>query len=95
MGIQGNDPFYDHTPWFKSIGRSYVFLSNLLVPMSLVRKVAIVGEKGDVKGHLTVSIRYMAGKDDQKAERNLLSLFLSLSLSFSFSPLCYYRRGNG
>ena len=41
----GNDPFYDRTPWFKLIGRSFVFLSNLLVPISLVRKVAIVGEK--------------------------------------------------
>lgn len=59
--LQTGDPFYDHSSWFRSIGHSYVFLSNLLVPVSLVRKVAIVGEKGEVKGHLTVSIRYMAG----------------------------------
>lgn len=57
----GGDPFYDHTSWFKSIGHSYVFLSNLLVPVSLVRKVSIVGDNGEVKGQLTVSIRYMAG----------------------------------
>ena len=60
--LQTGDPFYDHSSWFRSIGHSYVFLSNLLVPVSLVRKVAIVGEKGEVKGHLTVSIRYMAGR---------------------------------
>ena len=63
--LVGNDPFYDKTPWFKLIGRSFVFLSNLLVPISLVRKVAIVGEKGEVKGHLTVSVRYMTGNDDR------------------------------
>ena len=60
--LQTGDPFYDHSSWFRSIGHSYVFLSNLLVPVSLVRKVAIVGEKGEVKGHLTISIRYMAGR---------------------------------
>ena len=58
----GNDPFYEHSPWFKPIGYSYMFISNLLIPVSLVRKVAIVGDKGDVKGHLTVSVRYVAGK---------------------------------
>ena len=42
--------------------RSFVFLSNLLVSLSLVHTVAIVSEKGEVKGHLTVSIRFMSGK---------------------------------
>ena len=41
--------------------RSFVYLSNLLHPTSLVHKVAIVSERGEVKGHLTVSIRYMPG----------------------------------
>lgn len=59
--LLGSDPFYDKTPWFKLIGRSFMFLSNLLVPVSMVRKVAIVGEKGEVKGHLTISVRYLTG----------------------------------
>ena len=42
--------------------RSYVYLSNLLLPSSLVYRVAIVSEKGEVKGHLSVSIRYLSGK---------------------------------
>ena len=42
--------------------RSYVYLSNLLLPSSLVYRVAIVSEKGEVKGHLTVSIRYLSGE---------------------------------
>jgi hypothetical protein len=59
MGMLGGDPFYDRNPWFRLIGRSFVYLSNLLHPTSIVHKVAIVSERGEVKGHLTVSIRYM------------------------------------
>jgi len=39
-----------------------VYLSNLLLPSSLVYRVAIVSEKGDVKGHLSVSVRYLSGR---------------------------------
>lgn len=63
LGMMGGDPFYDRYPWFRLIGRSFVYLSNLLVPFSLVHKVAVVGEKGEVKGHLTVSIRFMQGEE--------------------------------
>ena len=63
--IGGGDPFYDRYPWFRLIGRSFVYLSNLLVPLSLVHNVAIVGEKGEVKGHLTVSVRFMHGKRNE------------------------------
>ena len=42
--------------------RSYVYLSNLLLPSSLVYRVAVVSEKGEVRGHLTVSIRYLSGE---------------------------------
>ena len=38
-----------------------MYLSNLLVPLSLVHKVAIVSEKGEVKGHVTISVRFMPG----------------------------------
>lgn len=62
LGMLGGDPFYDRYPWFRLIGRSFIYLSNLLVPFSLVHKVAVVGEKGEVKGHMTVSVRFMEGK---------------------------------
>ncbi len=61
LGMMGGDPFYDRYPWFRLIGRTFVYLSNLLVPLSLVHNVAVVGEKGEVKGHLTVSVRFMEG----------------------------------
>ena len=62
LGLSGGDPFYDRHPWFRVIGRSFVYLSNLLVPISLVHDVAIVSDKGEVKGHLTVSVRFMSGE---------------------------------
>ena len=32
------------------------------MPLSLVHDVAIVSEQGEVKGHLTVSVRFMSGE---------------------------------
>ena len=52
----GGDPFYDRFPWFRLIGRTFVYLSNLLYPVNLIQKVPIVNEKGDVKGYLRVAI---------------------------------------
>ena len=75
----GGDPFYDRHPWFRLIGRSFVYLSHLLIPLSLVHKVVIVSEKGEVKGHLTVSIRFMSGKHltaTIEANKLLLHTFL-------------------
>ncbi|GMR36091.1 hypothetical protein PMAYCL1PPCAC_06286, partial [Pristionchus mayeri] len=54
--IIGADPFYDRFPWFRMIGRSFVYLNNLMNDVSLLHKVAIVNEKGEVKGYLKVSI---------------------------------------
>ena len=54
-------PPHTHTHTHTFFYRSFVYLSNLLVPLSLVHKVAIVSNKGEVKGHLTISIRFMAG----------------------------------
>ena len=36
------DPFYDRFPWFRLIGRAYVYLSNLFYPVPLTHKVPIV-----------------------------------------------------
>lgn len=60
----GYDPFYDRFPWFRVIGRSFVYLSNLLYPIPLVQKVAIVNECGDVKGYLRVAIQAVFDNDN-------------------------------
>ncbi|KAK0393224.1 hypothetical protein QR680_000105 [Steinernema hermaphroditum] len=54
--LMGTDPFYDRFPWFRMIGRAFVYLSNLLHNVPLIHKVAVVNEKGDVKGYLKVSV---------------------------------------
>lgn len=53
----GYDPFYDRFPWFRVIGRSFMFLSNLLYPIPLVQKIAVVDKCGDVKGYLRVAVQ--------------------------------------
>lgn len=59
-----SDPFYDRFPWFRLIGRSYVYLSNLLYPVVLTHdRVPVVNEHGDVKGFLKITVQ--ASKQDE------------------------------
>ncbi|CAG5136554.1 unnamed protein product, partial [Candidula unifasciata] len=62
--LTGGDPFYDRFPWFRLVGRAFVYLSNLFYPVPLVHRVAIVNDKGDVKGYLRVSVQAITDKDD-------------------------------
>ncbi|XP_070562203.1 kinesin-like protein KIF1A isoform X4 [Ptychodera flava] len=62
--VTGGDPFYDRFPWFRMVGRAFVYLSNLQYPVPLVHRVAIVSEKGDVKGWLRVAVQHVT-KDDE------------------------------
>ncbi|XP_075046358.1 LOW QUALITY PROTEIN: kinesin-like protein KIF1B [Mixophyes fleayi] len=60
----GHDPFYDRSPWFILVGRAFVYLSNLLFPVPLVHRVAIVSEKGEVRGFLRVAVQAIAGDEE-------------------------------
>ncbi|BFZ22944.1 hypothetical protein BsWGS_25983 [Bradybaena similaris] len=62
--MTGGDPFYDRFPWFRLVGRAFVYLSNLFYPVPLAHRVAIVSDKGDVKGYLRVAIQAITEKDD-------------------------------
>ncbi|KAK2579259.1 hypothetical protein KPH14_008221 [Odynerus spinipes] len=64
--ITGGDPFYDRFPWFRMVGRSFVYLSNLMYPVPLIHKVAIVNEKGDVKGYLRVAVQAVVGEENSE-----------------------------
>ncbi|XP_037324672.1 kinesin-like protein KIF1A isoform X17 [Pungitius pungitius] len=59
--MTGGDPFYDRFPWFRLVGRAFVYLSNLLYPVPLVHRVAIVSERGEVKGFLRVAVQAISG----------------------------------
>nr|XP_033778649.1 kinesin-like protein KIF1B isoform X3 [Geotrypetes seraphini] len=60
----GQDPFYDRSPWFILVGRAFVYLSNLLYPVPLVHRVAIVSEKGEVRGFLRVAVQAIAADEE-------------------------------
>lgn len=62
--LTGGDPFYDRFPWFRMVGRGFVYLSNLLYPVTLIHKVAIVSEKGDVRGYLRVAVQAVMDEDN-------------------------------
>lgn len=70
--LTGGDPFYDRFPWFRMVGRSFIYLSNLLYPVPLVHKVAIVNERGDVRGYLRIAVQpVMVIKKAKKKNANL------------------------
>nr|XP_012646884.1 kinesin-like protein KIF1B isoform X7 [Microcebus murinus] len=62
--VTGSDPFYDRFHWFKLVGRAFVYLSNLLYPVPLIHKVAIVSEKGEVRGFLRVAVQAIAADEE-------------------------------
>ncbi|KAM8788131.1 kinesin-like protein KIF1A [Rhynchonycteris naso] len=61
---EGRDPFYDRPPLFSFVGRAFVYLSNLLYPVPLVHRVAIVSEKGEVKGFLRVAVQAISADEE-------------------------------
>ncbi|XP_037076336.1 kinesin-like protein unc-104 [Pollicipes pollicipes] len=61
--VTGGDPFYDRFPWFRVVGRGFVYLSNLLYPVALVHKVPVVNANGDVKGYLRVAVQAVLDED--------------------------------
>lgn len=86
--LTGGDPFYDRFPWFRMVGRGFIYLSNLLYPVPLVHKVAIVNERGDVRGYLRIAVqpvlvRYIEQRQRRYGIRRLLRYSLNCSLPFS------------
>ncbi|MPC28952.1 Kinesin-like protein unc-104 [Portunus trituberculatus] len=66
--LTGGDPFYDRFPWFRLVGRGFLYLSNLLYPVPLLHRVAIVNERGDVKGYLKVAVQAVIVSEDDAVE---------------------------
>lgn len=81
--LTGGDPFYDRFPWFRMVGRSFIYLSNLLYPVPLVHKVAIVNERGDVRGYLRVAVQpVLVSAYKMSHKRSLTLTHTPLSPSF-------------
>ncbi|XP_041275543.1 kinesin-like protein KIF1B isoform X5 [Onychostruthus taczanowskii] len=62
--MTGSDPFYDRFHWFKLVGRAFVYLSNLLYPVPLIHRAAVVSEKGEVRGFLRVAVQAIAADEE-------------------------------
>ncbi|CAL8104011.1 unnamed protein product [Calicophoron daubneyi] len=50
------DPFQERDPWFRLIGRCFVYISNLFYGIPLIQRVAIVDEQSQICGFLRVAI---------------------------------------
>lgn len=73
--LTGGDPFYDRFPWFRMVGRSFIYLSNLLYPVPLVHKVAIVNERGDVRGYLRIAVQPVMVRETVGPDKIFLVMF--------------------
>ncbi|CAF0990027.1 unnamed protein product [Adineta steineri] len=69
------DPFYDRFPWFRPIGRAFVYLTNLLHGIPLVQNVAIVSEHGEVKGYLKIAIQQLQASDTTNDQIKLMRTY--------------------
>lgn len=88
--LTGGDPFYDRFPWFRMVGRAFIYLSNLLYPVPLVHKVAIVNERGDVRGYLRIAVQPVLVRKLLSIHRRLLQLFgicINATLALSFKNI--------
>ncbi|CAM0512184.1 unnamed protein product [Fasciola hepatica] len=59
------DPFQEQAPWFRLIGRSFVYLSNLYFGTTLIQRVAIVDAHSRVCGFIRVAIEPVSAKSNE------------------------------
>jgi len=76
-----NDPFYDRHHWCTIIGRAYLYLSNLLHPITVVQKIAVVSESGDVKGYLRVVVQAVRDNEELGAVPEMGSISFNIKRS--------------
>ncbi|CAF0813514.1 unnamed protein product [Rotaria sordida] len=74
-----NDPFYDRFPWFRPIGRAFVYLTNLLYGIPLVQNVAIVSEHGEIKGYLKIAVQQLQTTDTPNEQIKLMRTYRNAS----------------
>jgi len=66
-----DDPFYDPAPWFQFIGRSYVYLQNVLHNIPLTHTTPVFSEKAEIRAYLNVQIvPYVKQKDQSEQSEN-------------------------
>ena len=76
-----NDPFYDRNHWCTIIGRAYLYLSNLLHPITVVQKIVVVSDSGDVKGYLRVVVQAVRDNEELGAVPEMGSISFNIEQS--------------
>lgn len=76
-----NDPFYNRNHLHTIIGRAYLYLSNLLHPITVVQKIAVVNDSGDVKGYLRVVIQAVRDNEELGAVPEMGSISFNVNQS--------------
>jgi len=82
-----DDPFYDPAPWFQFIGRSYVYLQNILHGVPLSHVTPIFSQKSDIKGHLKVQIIPVSISDEEKSDVSLKNFSQVTTVDLSWKHL--------
>ncbi|ESP03560.1 hypothetical protein LOTGIDRAFT_224357 [Lottia gigantea] len=92
--ISGGDPFYDRFPWFRLVGRSFVYLSNLFYSVPLIHRVNIVSDKGEVKGCLRVAVQAITDNMNEKEELgdHPAGVKQSSNVNITFSDKQYFNK---
>lgn len=87
MSVFDRKMHFLHSPHLMPLffSRAFVYLSNLLYPVPLVHRVAIVSEKGEVKGFLRVAVQAISGKIGTLNSdiKKMLNIFLKRYPMFS------------
>lgn len=76
-----NDPFYDRHHWCTVIGRAYLYLSNLIEPVTVVHKIAVVNSYGNVEGYLRVAIQAVKDNEELSAVPEMGSISFNIEQS--------------
>ncbi|UJR32870.1 hypothetical protein I4U23_020331 [Adineta vaga] len=90
------DPFYDRFPWFRPIGRAFIYLTNLLHGIPLVQTVAIVSEHGEVKGYLKIALQQLQTTDTTDEQIKLMRSYRNANgmTKITFDDETYFQAMN-
>lgn len=75
------DPFYDRHHWCTIIGRAYLYLSNLLHPITVVQRIPVINDSGDVKGYLRVVVQAVRDNEELSAVPEMGSISFNIEQS--------------
>lgn len=76
-----NDPFYDRHHWCTIIGRAYLYISNLLHPITVAQTIPVVNDMGHVKGYLRVVIQAVKKDEELSAVPEMGSISFNIEQS--------------